>query len=245
SSLRAGIGADEEAWQLQQDIVDFVCENWTKPDEGIWEVRSERSQFVHSKVMAWVAVDRGVKMIEFLGKDGPLDHWRAVREEIRESVLTRGYNHELGYFTRAYDDSSLDAALLMLPIVGFIDPADERMVGTVEAIQRELVVDGFVRRYLPDESIDGLKGDEGSFLMCSFWLVDCLELIGRRDEALELFERLLATRNDVGLLAEQYDTKLERQVGNFPQAFSHVALVTAAMALERHGETGGVRRGAP
>ena len=243
SAARTGNEPVPEAWELQSEIVEFVCEHWHDPDEGIWEVRSGRRHFVHSKVMAWVAVDRGISMIENFGRSGPLGHWKAVRSEIREEVFERGFDHKLGYFTRAYDDSSLDASLLILPLVGFIEATDPRMIGTIDAIRRDLVVEGFVHRYIATEEADGLPGDEGSFLMCSFWLVDCLELIGRHDEAEELFVRLLSLRNDVGLLAEQYDATRERLVGNFPQAFSHVALATSAMALERSGASPALRRG--
>ncbi|MDQ4058819.1 MAG: glycoside hydrolase family 15 protein, partial [Actinomycetota bacterium] len=222
SAARAGNEPVPEAWELQSEIVEFVCKHWHEPDEGIWEVRSGRRHFVHSKVMAWVAVDRGISMIENFGRSGPLGYWKAVRSEIREEVFERGFDRRLGCFTRAYDDDSLDASLLLLPLVGFIDATDPRMVGTIEAIGRDLVVDGFVHRYVATEAADGLRGDEGSFLMCSFWLVDCLELIGRHAEAEEQFARLLSLRNDVGLLAEQYDAARERLVGNFPQAFSHV-----------------------
>ncbi|MGH2825361.1 MAG: glycoside hydrolase family 15 protein [Actinomycetota bacterium] len=243
SAARAGNEPVPEAWELQSEIVEFVCEHWHDPDEGIWEVRSGRRHFVHSKVMAWVAVDRGISMIESFGRSGPLGHWKAVRSEIREEVFERGFDRKIGCFTRAYDDDSLDASLLIMPLVGFIDATDPRMVGTIEAIRRDLVVDGFVHRYIATEAADGLPGDEGSFLMCSFWLVDCLELIGRHNEAEELFVRLLSLRNDVGLLAEQYDATRKRLVGNFPQAFSHVALATSAMALERGGASPALRRG--
>jgi len=243
SAARAGNAPVPESWELQREIVEFVCEHWNDPDEGIWEVRSGRRHFVHSKVMAWVAVDRGISMIENFGRTGPADHWKAVRSEIREEIFERGFDRKLGYFTRAYDDGSLDASLLIMPLVGFIEATDPRMVGTIDAIRRHLVVDGFVHRYLATEEADGLPGDEGSFLMCSFWLVDCLELTGRHEEAEELFVRLLSLRNDVGLLAEQYDAKRERLVGNFPQAFSHVALATTALALERSGASPALRRG--
>ena len=243
SAARAGNAPVPESWELQREIVEFVCDHWNDPDEGIWEVRSGRRHFVHSKVMAWVAVDRGISMIENFERTGPVDHWRAVRSEIREEIFERGFDRKLGYFTRAYDDNSLDASLLIMPLVGFIEATDPRMVGTIDAIRRDLVVDGFVHRYLATEEADGLPGDEGSFLMCSFWLVDCLELTGRHEEAEELFVRLLSLSNDVGLLAEQYDANRERLVGNFPQAFSHVALATSAMALERSGASPALRRG--
>ncbi|MGH2750522.1 MAG: glycoside hydrolase family 15 protein [Actinomycetota bacterium] len=243
SGARAGSEPLSEAWELQREIVDFVCDHWRDPDEGIWEVRSGREHFVHSKVMAWVAVDRGVSMIENFGRSGPVDHWKAVCSEIREEIFNLGYDHERGHFKRSYADSSLDASLLVLPLVGFVDAKDPRMIGTIEAIQADLVIDGLVHRYRTSETADGLAGSEGSFLMCSFWLVDCLELIGRHDEAEELFTRLVALSNDVGLLAEQYDVRAGRFVGNFPQAFSHVALATSALALERGGASPALRRG--
>jgi GH15 family glucan-1,4-alpha-glucosidase len=243
SAARAGSDPMAESWDLQQAIIEFTCENWRSPDEGIWEVRSGREHFVHSKVMAWVAVDRGISMVENFGHRGPIDRWRQVRSEIQKDVFERGYDDDGEHFKRSYSDASLDASLLTLPLVGFIDPRDPRMIGTIEAIQRELVADGLVHRYRTSESADGLSGDEGAFLMCSFWLVDCLELIGRHDEAEKLFERLLSLTNDVGLLSEQYDPRATRLLGNFPQAFSHVALATCALALERAGRSPALRRG--
>jgi GH15 family glucan-1,4-alpha-glucosidase len=243
SATRAGSQPVAESWELQQSIVDFVCEHWTSPDEGIWEVRSARQHFVHSKVMAWVAVDRGISMVENLGREGDVDHWKSVRFEIREEVLQRGFDERGGHFMRSYTDPSLDASLLVMPLVGFIDAKDPRMVGTIEAVQRDLIVDGLVRRYRTEESADGLPGDEGAFLMCSFWLVDCLELIGRHKQAERLFEHLVSLSSDLGLLAEQYDPKQDRFLGNFPQAFSHVALATSALGLERAGESPAFKRG--
>jgi GH15 family glucan-1,4-alpha-glucosidase len=243
SSVRAGLDPEPQAWEVVQDIVDFVCRHWMEPDEGIWEVRSGRKHFVHSKVMAWVAVDRAIKMIEEFGRKGPEEYWRSVRSEIREEVMLRGYNRKRGHFIRAYDDDSLDASLLLLPIVGFINAQDPRMVSTIEAIERGLLKNGLLYRYQTDAAKDGLSGDEGAFIMCSFWLVDCLLLIDRRDRALELFERLVALQNDLGLLSEEYDSHRRRLVGNFPQAFSHVALATSAVGLERGGETPGLQRG--
>ena len=243
SATRAGNEPVAESWELQQKIVDFVCENWRSPDEGIWEVRSGRQHFVHSKVMAWVAVDRGISMVENFGREGHVDYWKAVRAEIREEVLERGFDKRRGHFKRSYTDPSLDASLLTMPLVGFIDANDPRMVATIEAVQRDLVVDGLVYRYLTTHDADGLPGGEGSFLMCSFWLVDCLELIGRHTEAGHLFEHLVSLSNDVGLLAEQYDPRHRRFLGNFPQAFSHVALATSALGLERRGQSPALRRG--
>jgi GH15 family glucan-1,4-alpha-glucosidase len=243
SATRAGNEPVAEAWGLQRSIVDFVCEHWTSPDEGIWEVRSGRQHFVHSKVMAWVAADRGISMVENFGREGDVDYWKTVRFEIREEVLSRGFDGRRGHFKRSYTDSSLDASLLVMPLVGFIDANDPRMVATIEGVQRDLVVDGLVRRYRTTPDADGLPGDEGAFLMCSFWLVDCLELIGRHEQAERLFERLVSLSNDLGLLAEQYDPRDGRLLGNFPQAFSHVALATSALGLERRGQSPALRRG--
>ncbi len=243
SARRAGLKPIPELWDLQVELVDFVCERWREPDWGIWEVRSGPEHFVHSKVMAWVAVDRGVQAVEQFGKRGPAERWRQTRAAIREEVLERGFNDDVGSFVRCYDDERLDASLLMLPLVGFIEATDPRMRATIEAIERRLMFDGFVLRYLEDTP-DGLPPGEGTFLLCSFWLVDCLALLGRLEEARALFERLLALRNDVGLLAEQYDVCLRRQVGNFPQAFSHIALATSARALQEAGNERPFRRGA-
>lgn len=237
----AGIETDPSAWSLVQMLLDDLGSRWGQPDEGIWEVRSERRHFTHSKVLAWVAFDRGVKAVERFGHEGPVDAWRAHRDAIRAEVLREGWDDERGSFVQSYGSKALDASMLILPLVGFLPATDERMVSTIQAIERELVVDGLVRRYDPAEADDGLAGDEGAFLMCTFWLVDCLEQLGRVDEARELFERLLDLRNDVGLLAEQYDTKAGHLVGNFPQAFSHVSLVHSArnlcdsVASERRG----------
>jgi GH15 family glucan-1,4-alpha-glucosidase len=233
---RAGLDTPAHAWDLEIAIVDHVCARWTEPDDGIWEVRSGPEQFVHSKVMAWVALDRGIKAIETFGKEGPLDRWRETRHAIREDVFARGVDRGLKRFKRSYDSSELDAALLMLPFVGFVEARDELMINTIEGIQRELVVDGFVHRYRTEAVNDGLPPGEGTFLMCSFWLVDCLALLGRQSDAEALFERLLETSNDLGLMAEQYDATNRRLLGNFPQAFSHVALVTSAAALRAAGD---------
>jgi GH15 family glucan-1,4-alpha-glucosidase len=206
---------------------------WREPDEGIWEVRGPRQHFTHSKVMAWVAFDRAVKSVEQLGLAGPIDRWRALRDEIHADVCRNGFDGELGSFVQAYGSKTLDASLLLLPIVGFLPPSDPRIRGTVCAIERRLVVDGLVFRYDTGETEDGLPPGEGAFLACSFWLVDNLILQGRAAEARAMYERLLALRNDVGLLAEEYDSRAKRQMGNFPQAFSHVALVNTAYNLTR------------
>ena len=241
SARRAGIEASPDAWRLQTALVDSVCEKWTEPDEGIWEVRSGREHFVHSKVMAWVALDRAIKTVEEFGRDADAARWIKTRDAIRAEIMKQGVAR--GRFKRAYDDDSLDASLLMLPLVGFIDAKDDVMRKTIEGIENELVVDGFVHRYRTDRVDDGLEPGEGAFLLCSFWLVDCLVLLDRHDDALALFERLIKVRNDVGLLAEQYDATLGRMIGNIPQAFSHVALVTSAFSLERAGSLRHVTRG--
>jgi GH15 family glucan-1,4-alpha-glucosidase len=230
---QTGIPADEPSWDLQLALMDFLESNWREPDEGIWEVRGPRRHFTHSKVMAWAAVDRAVRAVEFYDQEGPLDRWRALRAEIHGEVLERGYDAELGAFVQYYGAKHTDANLLMIPLVGFLPATDQRMRGTVAVIERELSPDGLVLRYASDasEAVDGLPAGEGTFLACSFWLANNLALMGRQDEARDLFERLLALRNDVGLLAEEYDPKTARLLGNFPQAFSHVALVNTARQL--------------
>jgi GH15 family glucan-1,4-alpha-glucosidase len=233
---RIGVPPSPDAWRLECALLDFLESAWSKPDEGIWEVRGPRRDFVHSKVMAWVAFDRGVKAVERFGHDGPVARWRATRDAIHAEVCEKGWNASVGAFTQSYGGTALDASLLMMPLVGFLPVHDPRVRSTVEQIERRLMVDGFVLRYHPDESaaVDGLPPGEGAFLPCTFWLVDNLALMGRRDDAERLFERLLSVRNDVGLLAEEYDPGSGRQVGNFPQAFTHVALVNSAFNLSRH-----------
>jgi len=228
----------ESAWDLQKILVDFVVEHWTEPDEGIWEVRGPRRHFTHSKVMAWVALDRAVKLIEKYDQKGPLEQWRQVRDAIHADVCAKGFNEKVGAFTQYYGSDDLDASLLMIPLMGFLPADDPRVRGTIEAVERDLTEDGFVLRYRATEAhaVDGLEGHEGAFLACSFWMVDCLHLLGRTDDAQAMFERLLSLRNDLGLLAEEYDAVLGRQVGNFPQAFSHVSLVNAAYNLAGHPE---------
>lgn len=220
-----------EAWRLQCALVEHLESVWELPDQGIWEVRGGPQHFTHSKVMAWVAIDRAIKGAEGFGLEGPLDRWRALRERIHTEVCERAYDPGLGSFVQAYGSSQLDASLLLMPLVGFLPPDDPRVQGTIECIERRLVVDGLVLRYDTAATDDGLSQGEGAFLACSFWLADTLVLVGRHDDARSLFERLLALRNDVGLLAEEYDPRIGRQVGNFPQAFSHVALVDTALNL--------------
>jgi len=228
----------QSAWDLQVQLLDFVMAHWTDPDDGIWEVRGPRRHFTHSKVMAWVALDRGVRSAERFGLEGPVEEWKKVRQLVHDEVCDKGFNQSVGAFTQFYGSDELDASLLMVPLVGFLAPDDRRVVSTVEAIGRELTEDGFVLRYRAAAAhhVDGLEGREGAFLACSFWMADCLHMIGRHDDAHALFERLMGLRNDLGLLAEEYDAVLGRQVGNFPQAFSHVSLVNAAYNLSGHPE---------
>ena len=231
---RSGIETDDAEWRLLVQLMKFLESNWGKPDNGIWEVRGGRRHFTHSKMMAWLAFDRAVKLVETCNcaAGENLERWQKIRDEIHTEVCQRGYNIDKKAFTQFYGTDALDASLLMMPLIGFLPATDERVRNTIEAIQRELLHDGFVLRYRPkEEGVDGLPGREGVFLPCSFWLVDCLYLIGRKKDARELFERLLNVRNDLGLLAEEYDPKSKRQLGNFPQAFSHVALVNAALFL--------------
>lgn len=228
---RTGMDPEEEAWELQRTLLEHLESVWEQPDEGLWEVRGPRRHFTHSKMMAWVAFDRCVTAVEQFGLDGPVDRWRELREAIHRDVCRGGYNPDRGAFTQYYGSDALDASLLMMPLVGFLPVHDERVTGTVAAIENELCVDGFVMRYSPDEAVDGLEGPEGAFLLTTFWLVEVLALQGRTEAAATLFERLLAIRNDVGLLAEEYDPEMRRLLGNFPQAFSHIGMVNAACAL--------------
>jgi GH15 family glucan-1,4-alpha-glucosidase len=229
----AGPQPDENAWLVQRKLLEFLESNWDEPDEGIWETRGGRQHFTHSKVMAWVAFDRAVKAVERFRVQGPVERWGRIRDEIHEQVCARGYHSAKRAFVQAYGSEELDAALLMLPLVGFLPPNDERVMSTVEAIERELVRDGFVLRYRTDRVDDGLPAGEGVFLLCSFWLADNYALIGREDDAQALFERLLSLRNDLGLLSEQYDPASKRLLGNFPQAFSHVGLINTAFNLTK------------
>ena len=238
-----GLSRNDYAALLQIKLINYLEKNWDQPDEGIWEVRGPRRHFTHSKVMAWVAVDRTIKLIESGDADGPLERWRELRDEIHRDVCEKGYDKERNTFTQSYGSKELDASLLLIPQMGFLPPDDKRVIGTIEAIQRELSTeDGFVLRYPTageEAGVDGLEGDEGAFLACSFWLADDLAMIGRVDEARTLFEKLLSLRNDLGLLAEEWDPRLQRQVGNFPQAFSHVPLIDTALRLTASGAYGG------
>ena len=230
-----GIPLDPQAWRIQLAMLDHLEEAWREPDDGIWEIRGERRHFVHSKAMAWVAFDRAVLTVEEQGADGPVDRWRDLRDEIHREVCERGFDPGLGSFTQSYGSQELDASLLMLPLVGFLPATDPRVRGTIDAIERELLQDGFVLRYRThEEGVDGLPPGEGAFLPCSFWLANCYELLGRHEEAEALFERLVGLSNDLGLLSEEYDPQAKRLLGNFPQAFTHLALVTTAFNVAPH-----------
>jgi GH15 family glucan-1,4-alpha-glucosidase len=226
-----GIDPEEPAWALQRTILDFLESDWEQPDEGLWEVRGPRRHFVHSKVMAWVAFDRGARTVEQFGLEGDADRWRRARDEIHREVCEKGWDAERGTFTQSYGSRALDAALLLIPRTGFLPGDDPRVLGTIAAVRRELDHDGFLLRYPTDESDDGLPPGEGAFLPCTFWLADALALAGRRDEARAIHDRLAGLANDVGLFAEEYDPKAGRMVGNFPQAFTHLALVNTALTV--------------
>ena len=227
----AGLEPRSHAWQIQLVLLQFLESNWQEPDEGIWEMRGPRRHFTYSKVMAWVAFDRAVKDAEDYGLDGPVSRWRQVRDAIHAQICAQGYDAQRNTFVQSYGSTHLDASLLLIPQIGFLPPDDPRVRGTLDAIERTLVVDGLVLRYSTDGDADALPAGEGSFLPCSFWLADCLALCGRRKEAEALFERLLALRNDLGLLAEEYDTHERRMLGNFPQALTHMALIHTACLL--------------
>ena len=230
---RMNLGSNDVAWGLEQALLAHLETIWDQPDEGMWEVRGGRRHFTHSKVMAWVAFDRAVRSVEEFGLEGPVERWADLRDRIHAQVCSNGFDAELNSFVQAYGSKALDASLLLLPLVGFLPADDPRMIGTVAAIETNLLTDGFVARYDTGTAVDGLAGREGVFLACSFWLADNYILQDRYDDARKLFERLLAVRNDLGLLAEEYDLQAKRLVGNFPQAFSHVALINTAHNLTR------------
>src|SRR5262249_2727685 len=232
---RVGLAPDENAWRVQRALTDFVAEAWSRSDAGIWEVRGPRRHFTHSKGMAWVALDRSVRTAADFGLGGRVERWRALRDAIHAEVCAHGYDRELNAFVQYYGAKRADASLLLLPLVGFLPARDPRMIGTVDLIRRELDVGGLLARYRADPDVDGMPHGQGAFLACAFWLADNLVLQGRRREARDLFERLLTLRNDVGLLSEQYDPVKGRQLGNFPQALSHVGLVNTARNLTRSG----------
>ncbi|MCC6381628.1 MAG: glycoside hydrolase family 15 protein [Dehalococcoidia bacterium] len=249
-AVRSGIDPSNDAWAVQRAVLDFLESGWRRPDEGLWEVRGRRREFTHSKVMAWVAFDRAVKAVERFGCEGDAERWRRVRAEIHADVCASAYDADRQTFVQSYGSQDLDAALLMIPMVGFLPPSDRRVAGTVAAIQQHLVRDGFVQRYSPREDLDGLPPGEGAFLACTFWLADNLVMLGQTEEARRIFDRLLGIRNDVGLLSEEYDPAAGRLLGNYPQAFSHVALVNTAHNLaagstgpaQRRAESSGARR---
>ena len=227
-----GAPKDDDVWSLTTKLLDWLEQHWRTPDAGIWEIRGPLRQFTHSKLMAWVAFDRAVRFHDEFGREGPIERWRAACDEIRAEILTKGWSEAKQAFTQAFGADELDASVLLMPLVGFLPADDERVVATVDAIRRELTVDGLVLRYKPQEAgVDGLPGGEGVFLPCSFWLAAVLALQGRYEEARELFERLLDLRNDVGLFSEEYDPVARRQLGNFPQAFTHLALIETAFVL--------------
>jgi GH15 family glucan-1,4-alpha-glucosidase len=239
-SCKSGLHDDQHTWSLQRSLLGFLEEHWQEPDDGLWEVRGPRRHFVHSKVMVWVAFDRAAGYAEQAGQTDLAARWRGTRDKIKAEVCAKGYNAERGAFTQYYGATELDASVLLISDVGFLDPDDPRIVSTMKVLQRDLMRDGLLRRYeLPPggtSAVDGLAGSEGAFLACSFWLANALELSGRHEESIELFERLLALRNDVGLLSEEYDPRYGRLVGNMPQAFSHVPLVQTALNLSGHAE---------
>jgi GH15 family glucan-1,4-alpha-glucosidase len=231
---------------MQRAVLDALESRWDEPDQGLWETRGDPRAFVHSRVMAWVGFDRAVRAVERFGLDGPVGRWRQLRDQVHAEVCERGFDAERNTFVQSYGSTALDAATLLIPQVGFLPADDQRVVGTLDAIRADLMADGFVRRYDNDDTADGFSSDEGTFVACTLWLADSLALAGREDEGRELFERVLDIRNDVGLLAEEYDTRRRRQLGNVPQAYSHVALVNTARALSRSGRAvGRVTRSEP
>jgi GH15 family glucan-1,4-alpha-glucosidase len=227
----SGLGQTEDAWNLQRVLIDHLAETWEAPDNGLWEIRGPLRHFTHSRVMVWVAFDRAVKAAERHDLDGEVDRWRDLRDRVRDEVMSQGFNTERNTFTQHYETTEVDASLLMLPLVGFVDADDPKMLGTVEAVERDLLRDGLLLRYRTQTGVDGLSGDEHPFLACSFWLVSAYACAGRLDDAHALFDRLCGLTNDVGLLSEEYDGAHHRMVGNFPQAFSHLTLVQAALRL--------------
>ncbi|HEX6246756.1 MAG TPA: glycoside hydrolase family 15 protein [Nocardioidaceae bacterium] len=221
----------EDSWALQRALVDDLATHWDEPDHGLWEIRGPMRHFTHSRVMVWVAFDRAVRAVEEHGFEGPVERWRELRDTVRQEVLTRGYDAHRNTFTQHYDTTEVDASLLVLPLVGFVDGDDPRMLGTIEAVEKDLMEDGLLLRYRTETGVDGLPGDEHPFVACSFWLVSAYAKAGRVDDAHALMRRMLGLLNDVGLVSEEYDPVAERMAGNFPQAFSHLALVGAAVNL--------------
>jgi GH15 family glucan-1,4-alpha-glucosidase len=238
---RAGFSRSVESWGFQRTLINHLATIWEQPDQGMWEVRGGPQHFTYSKVMAWVAVDRAIKNAEEFRRDHVVTKWKALRQQIHDEVCEKGFDKQLGSFVQAYGSKLLDASTLLIPVVGFLPPTDPRVRGTVDQIEKRLLVDGLVLRYDSEKTDDGLPGGEGAFVACSFWLADNYMLVGRHDDARKMFQRLLALRNDLGLLAEEYDPRAKRQVGNFPQAFSHVALIDSAFNLSR-GQTADGRK---
>jgi GH15 family glucan-1,4-alpha-glucosidase len=241
AARRFGIGESDAAWALQLVVIDHLERIWREPDEGIWEVRGPRRHFVHSKLMAWLAFDRMIASAVMFELQGPVEHWREVREAIRADILSNGFDAHRNTFVQYYGATTVDAALLFIPIVGFLPPDDPRILGTVAAIERELMQDGLLRRYRDVGEVDGLPSGEGAFLACSFWLCDVYQLCGRAADARALFERLLGLANDLGLLSEEYDPRAGRQLGNFPQAFSHISIINTAAHLSELEAASAVR----
>ncbi len=233
---QAGLDETHNSWSLQRALVDELAEHWDEPDNGLWEIRGPQRHFTHSRVMVWVAFDRAVKAIEDHGLEGPLQRWRDLRDRVREEILEKGYDSQRGTFTQHYDTTEVDASLLTIPLVGFLPGDDPRVLGTIDAVVADLTEHGLLLRYRTETGVDGLPGDENPFLACSFWLVSALAAAGRREEAEEVLDRVCGLANDVGLLSEEYDAAHGRMAGNFPQAFSHLALVQAALALREQDE---------
>jgi GH15 family glucan-1,4-alpha-glucosidase len=235
----AGLEDDDDAWNLQRSLVNRLAETWEEPDHGLWEIRGPQRRFTHSQVMVWAAFDRAVRAVEGEGLEGPVDRWREARDAACEQIMEHGFNEQRNTFTQHFDTDEVDASLLVLPLVGFIKGDDPRMLGTIEAIEHDLMRDGLLMRYRTETDVDGLAGDEHPFLACSFWLVSAYAAAGRLEDANALFDRLVGLVNDVGLLSEEYDAANGRMAGNFPQAFSHLTLVQAAFRLR--SPTGTVR----
>jgi GH15 family glucan-1,4-alpha-glucosidase len=240
---RGGLASSADAWNIQQAFLAHLSDIWREPDRGIWESRRPPRHFTFSKVMAWVAFDRGKKIAKEFGLEGPVERWGEIAREIHDDVCANGYDQELGCFVQAYGSKWLDGSLLLIPTTGFLPPDDPRIERTVRAIEERLLQDGFVMRHDPEEIETGLAHGEGAFLACSFWLADAMVLLGRHDEGRHLFDRLLRLRNDLGLLSEEYDVSAKRLVGNFPQAFSHIALVNTAQNLTRASKPAEQRAG--
>ena len=233
----------KHSWALQRALVSELAKRWDEPDHGLWEIRGPRQHFTHSRVMVWVAFDSVIKGVENHGLDGPVEEWREIRERVREQILSQGYDEERGTFVQHFDTNEVDASLLLIPLVGFLSGDDPRVLGTIKAVQEDLMYEGLVLRYRTETGVDGISGGEHPFLACSFWLVSALALAGRRGEADDLMRRLLALQNDLGLLSEEYDPVHKRMVGNYPQAFSHLALVGAAMSLAQSDGTDATNSG--